>query len=114
MPKKADDTATVTDVNEQGEVTDGPIVDPLSENPPNTSVDDPSIPVPAPVIIAIGSGDPRLPGGLHLGVGLFFAELLPDGRAVVQDLPASIRARYYPDLAPLAVLPPAPTILTEV
>lgn len=54
-----------------------------------------------------GANDPRVPAGLQ---GVFTVAQLPDGRWILPDLPPALFARYYPDLAPLADLPPPPTI----
>lgn len=74
---------------------------------------------PASVLIPIAGGDSRLPQGLHLGEGVWYAEELPDGRIVPQGLPPAVLAAFYPDLAlaaPLAAptpadpLPPPPSV----
>jgi hypothetical protein len=62
------------------------------------------------LIIPIASGDPRLPGGLHLGVGPFTAVLLSDGRVVPQGLPPTVMAAFYPDLTDLAPSAPDPSV----
>lgn len=73
---------------------------------------------PAPILIPIASGDQRLPSGLSLGQGTWWAAVLPDGRAVPQGLPDATLAQFYPDLVPppapaAADLPPPPSV-TEV
>jgi len=71
---------------------------------------------PAPILIPIAGGDSRLPQGLHLGEGVWYAEELPDGRIVPQGLPPAVIAAFYPDLVPLASptpadpLPPPPSV----
>lgn len=63
------------------------------------------------LVVRIAGGDSRLPGGLFPGVGTHYAELLPDGRARLFDLPAAVHQHYYPDIPFVAdVVPPPPTI----
>jgi hypothetical protein len=81
----------------------------------------PEDPPPVPERVLVGGTETGLPQGLHLN-GQFYATRLSDGRLVVEGLPDSLMARYYPDLFPPALpvaadpvadLPPPPTI-TEV
>ena len=59
-------------------------------------------------IVSVSGGEAGLPPGLTIS-GPMFAELLPDGRLHLLDLPPDLEARLYPDLAAAPDPEPEPT-----